>query len=655
MDSVGQTWAHIADATPSDAPHSPFTRLNREHWVATADLILDGAWRYSSGSLLCPPGKASVNGRLSDGLEGFARTFLLAGFRIRGANGLGVQEFIARYAEGVRIGTDQRASNRTGRWPSIIKTRQARVEAASVALGLALTRPWIWDQFDQTTREQVYQWLRPGLEQPPYNNNWHLFTLVIAGFLRSVGKPSGTAEAIDRALARIDQWYDGAGWYSDGPGRAYDSYNGLALHFYPVLYAYLFQDDDVMARYGPRLAEFLETYALLFDSSGAPVFQGRSLTYRFAPVGALWLGQLTGYTSLEPGQTRRIASGSLRHFFDAGAFSDGYMPLGWFAPGDMTIQPYSGPASPHWMSKAFAALLLPAGHPEWRADERPAPIEVGDYAVPMGRSGLLGQGTSVDGIARIHNHGSDKHSSRSAAITNDDPLYSQGAYSTRTAPATDSPYSNAFGLLIGGRMTERGPMTPLGQGPGWAASRQTPQRRRRWLGSPRMDFPEFRRHLPAVDAVPGVTIDYITCARTHLEVRIWRVRGAAGQVFQVSGWPISHRVPAAVDITRDNSGAKIASSFLATFLHNYTGFTDSAEVTTQQRTPFGEYITVPTLSGPCVTGDQVFVAVAALFGPGQSPDHMVEVTTHSDRVDIAWPDATTQSVSLLTNTADSAR
>jgi hypothetical protein len=278
---------------------SPYTGLSRPHWESVADLVLDGAWQHGKGGLLCPPGRHSASGARSDGLEGFARTFLLAAFRIRGCNGVGMDRFLDRYISGVRIGSDQ--LNNDYSWPRLTETPQAIVEGASIALALNLTRPWIWDFLDESSRERVCEWLTPGLAQPPVNNNWSLFPLSIAGFLESVGRGSrDTSAAIDRAFERIEPWYDGAGWYSDGPGRAYDHYNSWAMHFYPVLYAHLSNNCELLNRYGRRLSQFLETYTLLFDANGAPLFFGRSMIYRFAVVAPLWLGCLTGYSPLEP-------------------------------------------------------------------------------------------------------------------------------------------------------------------------------------------------------------------------------------------------------------------------------------------------------------------------------------------------------------------
>src|SRR5690349_24657377 len=91
------------------------------------------------------PGAEGGYGRAVDGLEGFARTFLLAGFRISGARGAGVGELIDRYATGLANGN---VPSSPARWNRLSEHWPAKVGAASIALILDLTRPWILLRLD---------------------------------------------------------------------------------------------------------------------------------------------------------------------------------------------------------------------------------------------------------------------------------------------------------------------------------------------------------------------------------------------------------------------------------------------------------------------------------------------------------------------------
>src|SRR5690606_20029461 len=159
-----------------------------------------------------------------------------------------------------------------------------------------------------------------------------------------------------------------------------------------------------------------------------------SLTYRFAAAAPLWLGALFDATPLSPGTTRRMASGVLRYFVERGAVSpQGLLTLGWHGPFLPVTQPYSGPASPYWASKAFIGLLLPADHPVWTVPEETAPVEEADHVVALPAPGWLLHSTRHDGIVRLLNHGSD-HNPPPPAPAGDDPHYSKLAYSTHAAP-----------------------------------------------------------------------------------------------------------------------------------------------------------------------------------------------------------------------------
>ncbi|MFD0257330.1 DUF2264 domain-containing protein [Kitasatospora indigofera] len=534
---------------PEDRVLSPRTGWTRAHWEAAADGLL-AAVRPHAGpgqALINLPGaRPSWSGPRSDGLEGYARTFLLAAFRVAGAGGADPGGLLERYAAGLDAGTRTPTTERAvtaddpHSWPVITDRGQAMVEAASVALALRLTRPWLWDRLDDGVRERAGAWLAQALHRAPNDNNWWLFPLTVGGFLAEAGiEPAAARRAVDTGLAKIEQWYRGDGWYTDGRPRAFDHYNGWALHLYPVLHAHLAAKATAAAParpdgapgpaaagpslldiYGPRLAAYLDGYARTFGADGAPVHQGRSLGYRFAAAAPLWAGALTGHTPLSPGATRRLASGALRHFLERGAAGpDGLLSLGWYGPYPPMVQPYSGPASPYWASKGFVGLLLPPGHPAWTDPEEPGPVERADAVHPLPRPGWLVQSTAADGLVRLHNHGSDDQPADETQP--DDPLYARLAHSTATGPSApgDVP-DNHFGLLSAGAVTERGRIRPLGAGPGWAASGHRPR-------SGGAELPEA--------AVTSVVL-----ARGADEIHAHLVTGAAaGTGVRQSGWPVA--------------------------------------------------------------------------------------------------------------------
>ncbi|ANB10157.1 hypothetical protein SAM40697_6204 [Streptomyces ambofaciens] len=599
---------------------SPYTGYTRAHWEAVADGLLWAAWRWSTPgcALLDLPGRPSRSGARSDGLEGFARTFLAAAFRVAGADGDDPHGWLERYARGLASGTRSPGRDDTESWPLILDhdvQGQPMVESASVALGLRLTAPWLWKHLDAGVQDRVEEWLRGALRHVPAPNNWYLFPYTVAGFLESVGRGDGeTAAARERALELMEDWYQGEGWYADGDGRAFDHYNGWALHLYPVLDAHLAGDTGQTAsRHGERLRTHLDGFAAMFGADGAPLHFGRSLTYRFAASAAVGLGAVTGHTPLTPGTSRRLASGSLRYFLERDALTDdGLLSLGWHGPHEATLQPYSGPASPYWASKAFVSLLAPAGHPLWTATEEAAPVEEADRVLALPAPGLLVQSTREDGIVRLHNHGSDHvrpHEGESAA--EEDPHYGRQAYSTRTGPTAPANVAdNQLSVQVGGRRSVRRRIHPLGAGQGdgwgWAASWHRPV----FAGGPPM--------------VPGLRVESVTVARGPYELRVHRVVGAPpGARLTQTGWATGPDEP------------------LVSALHGLHGWHPGSEtVRAPQGTAYAPWAELPRLSGDA-GGTSLHACVAALSGePGPLPaaEAVTEVTADGAGVEVLWAD-----------------
>ncbi|GAA2369322.1 hypothetical protein GCM10010404_24930 [Nonomuraea africana] len=412
---------------PTDRLLSPRTGWTRAHWETLTDHLLDSVVPYASPGFAQYrlPGRASWSGVALDGLEGFARTFLAAAFRIAGARGRVRPALIERYATGLANGTDPSSGEA---WPELTDCSQQMVEAASIAVGLHESRPWLWDRLSSEVRERVVAWLSGFVGKRTWDNNWMLFQTVSEEFVKSVGGPYDQHE-IDRGLERIEEWYVGDGWYTDGGTRNFDYYGGWALHLYPLLWTRMSGDDERAKLYRARLTEFLTGYQHFFGSDGAPLHQGRSLCYRFASLAPIWMGALADATPLAPGQTRKLASSVARHFAERGVPDQrGLLSQGWYDTFLPTTQAYSGPASPYWASKGLLGLLLPPEHPVWTAREQMLPIDEGDLTVALPTAGLLLHGTRHDGIVRLVNHGSDH------GAPPDDPHYAKLAYSTRTAP-----------------------------------------------------------------------------------------------------------------------------------------------------------------------------------------------------------------------------
>ncbi|MGZ0146097.1 DUF2264 domain-containing protein [Kribbella sp. WER1] len=384
----------------------------RAHWEALADHLLDSLVPYFSpgASLVELPGRPSRSGTASDALEGFARSFMLAAFRIAGVQGKGCEQLIERYARGVANGANP---DHPEAWLRLTPRSQQMVEAAAIAVSLHETRAWIWDRLDDKAQQHVADWLGGFNGSVTHDNNWRLFQVVSEQFLASVGAPY-RQEDIDGGLDRIEDWYVGNGWYSDGDGQNFDNYIGWAMHLYPGLWARMAaatpgaQYEDRLKLYKERISLFLQDAQYFVGNDGAPLYQGRSLTYRMAAAAPYWMGALLDSTPLTPGETRRLCSGIARHFVQHGVPDErGVLTLGWYDTFLPTTQQYSGPGSPYWASKGFVGLILPPEHPVWSDPEDSIPLDDADQLKAMPEPGWIVHASRHDQVVQLVNHGAD--------------------------------------------------------------------------------------------------------------------------------------------------------------------------------------------------------------------------------------------------------
>jgi hypothetical protein len=674
---------------------------SRADWEALADHALAAVRPYATPghALIHLPGLQSRSGRWSDGLEGFARTFLLAGFRLAQSRGRDPGGHAEWYAAGLAAGTDPDSPEH---WPSLDETWQAKVECASIALALHESRPWIWDRLDQRVRANLVGWMSAMVGTQTPDNNWTWFRAVTEAFLRSVGGP-WRREDLEHTFARTEAWYVGEGWYSDGetaPGepRCFDYYSGWAMHFYPLWYCRISGADaepGLLDRYRERLCRYLQDAQRLVgvDRSGGgdggggrgggggdgggggggggcgggdggghcvrPLIQGRSLTYRFAMLAPFWTGTIFDATPLSPGRTRRLTSGVLEHFVAEGCFDGaGLLPIGWHRSFEAMRETYSGGGSPYWASKGFAGLVLPEDHPVWTAAEEPLPIETGDVSFALPRLGWIVSGTKDDGVVRVAQHGGDHAATGRLSI--DVPGYARHGYSTHAAPeyGLSVPLDSHISLVtVDGKPSHRSPALPVRVDEGRAVSWH---RAHWWLGTgpvPNDIHRQLQRAEHRFEAGPWVT----TASLLHgpLEVRLARVDpalpGDLGDewpqrlgpwTLRFGGWALAidgRTVPA----VRGGSAWATGPGGLATTVVGLRGTFSSECYASHGSNPLADRSAVPVVETmePIEFG-RVYAALVVLSGTVAGPDAARGLTLDVDdededaetRVLVTWPD-----------------
>ncbi|MWB98447.1 DUF2264 domain-containing protein [Agromyces seonyuensis] len=643
----------------TDADANTRVDWSRDEWVAYADRLLAAAQRYASTGhgRITFPGAEGGYGRAVDGLEGFARTFLLAGFRIAGARGEGVDDLIDFYAQGIVTGVDPDAADR---WVRLDEHAQAKVEAASLALVLDLTRPWIWDRLDAQTQGRLIDYLAPVVGDDTYpKTNWLWFRVVVQTFLRSVGGP-WSADDIAADLALHDSLVHEDGWLSDGPERAFDHYVGWALHVYPVLWSRMTGAEELAA--GRTAADVLALDRYLLDAialvgaDGSPLIQGRSLIYRYAAAAPFWVGAIADVPSLSLGRLRRAANAIVAHFEANGApDADDVLTMGWHGEWRTLAQSYSGPGSPYWAVKGLLGIALPADHPVWAAASEALPVETADELRVVRAAGWVVSGTADDGIVRIVNHGTDK--ALAGSLVGDSPLYARFGYSTATSPLLDAdawetPLDQAVVLVDeDDRATHRAAMELLeariqddaGGRLGVAASSS----RAHWI-DPR---PAEHRHGAGLagDVRMAGVVETRSLVRGPWEVRLVRVVELADGVdaaslrLRIGGWPLAGDEVAA---SAEAGAAEVRLGALRSGVRSLLGDGAARVIRSSDASPLGPLAATPVVEQPVVPGAWCAVLLELGAAPAATAIPGVAIDAAQSSVAVSWPDGEATSTRL---------
>jgi hypothetical protein len=632
----------------------------RQDFLAYADRLLEGArpWASENFARITPPGVPGGYGRDVDGLEGFARTFLLAGFRIAGVRGEGVDHLIRDYSRGIAAGVDPEAPDR---WVRPDEHDQAKVEAASIALILDLTREWIWNRLDATTQGRVIDYLSPIVGDQGYpRNNWLWFRIVVQTFLRSVGGP-WSAQDIADDLALHETFVREDGWLSDGDERSYDHYVGWALHLYPVLWSRMQGAQDLAAARTAtdvaRLARYLEDAIALVGEDGSPLIQGRSLVYRFAAAAAFWVGALAEVDTVSLGRLRRAASGIVSHFAHHGVpNSDGLLDLGWHGAWRRLAQNYSGTGSAYWAAKGLLGIALPEDHPVWSAPTEPLPSEASgpdpqDTLRVVASPGWIISTTVRDGIARVINHGTDH--AREGDQVGDSPLYARLGYSTATAPlhngdAWQEPLDQSAALLdADGRAAHRAGMRLHTVRSLDEAAVASSTATAHWIAP---DAVQTRHGSGITGTVtPAATVDMISVVRGAWEIRLVRIHSDVvpeATALRIGGWPIAAERP---DVETTAGSARVGMRGLASTAVGLCGEGAAGVEVRRDASPLGPVAAVPTLTYRPTPGAWI---AAGIHLSGLAPEALPTLSLDGHDATVTWPDGSPTHVDLDVVLAD---
>ena len=262
---------------------------------------------------------------------------------------------------------------------------QTLVDAAYIAESFLRGYDALWTPLDSLTKQRYINEFTQLRRVDPSYSNWLLFSATVESFLRKAGAPSDTYR-ISSSLRKIEEWYVGDGWYSDGPNFAFDYYNSFVIH--PMYIESL----EIITEAGKhkniwnmpgcdyqkaitRAQRFGMILERLISPEGTLPVVGRSITYRTGSLQTLallawrkWLPK-----ELTNGQVRAGMTAVIERMFgnDRNFNEKGFLTLGFNGSQPGISDYYTNNGSLYMASLAFLPLGLPADDPFWTDAAQP--------------------------------------------------------------------------------------------------------------------------------------------------------------------------------------------------------------------------------------------------------------------------------------------
>ena len=362
---------------------------------------------YSAGGARLHLGETGVTyGQAAIELEAFSRPLWALVPYWAGGGSDPVFEDI--YRRGLASGADPENPEY---WGACKDYDQCFVEMAAIACGLLTTPEKLWDPLSDAEKQNLARWLDQINHHTIPECNWQFFMILVNLALKKCGMPYDP-ENLARGLARIDSYYSGDGWSTDGASPQKDYYIPWAIQYYGVLYSKFAAgtDPERATLYRSRAELFAKQFIYWFDDNGAALPYGRSLTYRFAQ-NCFWSACV--WAGLEPfplGVMKGLIARNFNWWLEQKMFDrDGILTIGYCYPQMYMAERYNAPGSPYWGMKSFILLALPDDHPFWAAEAEPLPPL--DAVKPMPHANMLVTRTSgrvtayAAGVNEGHGHG----------------------------------------------------------------------------------------------------------------------------------------------------------------------------------------------------------------------------------------------------------
>lgn len=250
---------------------------------------------------------------------------------------------------------------------------QVLVDAAYLAESFLRAKEALWEPLDSLTKARyVSNFKSLRTVRPPYNN-WLLFRAMLETFLASIGEEYD-GYALEVGIRKMEEWYLGDGWYSDGTEYSLDYYGSYVIHPMLVEIEEVLQERKISSAVSFGLAlRRMQRYNILLERLISPEAAypavGRSMTYR---MGAFQTLALSAWRyglpeKLTEGQVRNALTAVMKRMFAVEGNFDGkgFLRLGFVGHQPNLADYYTNNGSLYMTSLVFLPLGLPASHTFW--------------------------------------------------------------------------------------------------------------------------------------------------------------------------------------------------------------------------------------------------------------------------------------------------
>lgn len=266
---------------------------------------------------------------------------------------------------------------------------QSITELSCLLVVLYMAREVFWDVLSQEDKDHLarplLEWSEKALADSwPNNHLW--FPILALSVMKQLGYEIDDYEnTVLQTLDILDEMYLGHGWYKDGEFGRFDYYIAWSHHLYPLLWT-LIEDESFRQykerkeKYQKRTEEYIPYYMHLFDTTGANVLYGRSLSYRFAASSLFSVGALAG-CRFDYGAAKKIMFKNIEYYISGLPDKNHMLTPGIMYNNPSFVESYTSDGGAYWGAKVFFAIFIPDEHPFWQSEVSEYPIEQHDFMI----------------------------------------------------------------------------------------------------------------------------------------------------------------------------------------------------------------------------------------------------------------------------------